>query len=65
MIRRVPLHKPDAAIRAIEADGGVILTGFSSVEDVQKVNADAAPFINAILADVNPPLYPASQPPNF
>lgn len=52
MARRVPLNDPATIIRYIEEDGGVILTGFSSIDDVQKVNADAAPFINAILEDV-------------
>ncbi|MCJ1404218.1 hypothetical protein MMC11_007443 [Xylographa trunciseda] len=51
MIQRVPLNEPGLVIRAIKEDGGVILTGFSSVEDVQKVNADAAPYINAIVDD--------------
>lgn len=52
MARRVPLNDPATIIRYIEEDGGVILTGFSSVADVQNVNADAAPYINAILEDV-------------
>lgn len=52
MARRVPLNDPATIIRYIEEDGGVILTGFSSIDDVQKVNADAAPYINAILEDV-------------
>lgn len=52
MARRVPLNDPATIIRCIEEDGGVILTGFSSIADVQKVNADAAPYINAILEDV-------------
>ncbi len=52
MARRVPLSDPATIIRYIEEDGGVILTGFSSVADVQNVNADAAPYINAILEDV-------------
>lgn len=52
MARRVPLDDPTTAIRYIEEDGGVILTGFSSIADVQTVNDDAAPFINAILEDV-------------
>lgn len=52
MARRVPLSDPATIIRYIEEDGGVILTGFSSVAHVQNVNADAAPYINAILDDV-------------
>lgn len=52
MARRVPINDPATVIRYIEEDGGVILTGFSSIADVQKVNADATPYINAILEDV-------------
>lgn len=52
MARRVSLHDPTAVIRYIEEDGGVILTGFASIADVQTVNADAAPYINAILENV-------------
>ncbi|MCJ1281397.1 hypothetical protein MMC26_000716 [Xylographa opegraphella] len=51
MIRRVPLDEPNAAIKIIQEDGGVILTGFSSIEEVLRVNADAAPFIDAIIND--------------
>ncbi|KAL8658897.1 MAG: hypothetical protein Q9202_007382 [Teloschistes flavicans] len=51
MARRVPLNDPDRAIQVIAEDGGVILTGFSSVEDVQKVNEDAAPFLEAFRAE--------------
>lgn len=53
MARRVPLNDPDRAIQVIAEDGGVILTGFSSVEDVQKVNEDAAPFLEAFRAEVS------------
>ena len=59
MVRRVPLADPDAVIQAIEEDGGVILTGFSSAEDVQRVNADAEPYINSIISDVNQHLTPS------
>ncbi|KAL9576390.1 MAG: hypothetical protein Q9212_007137 [Teloschistes hypoglaucus] len=51
MARRVPLNDPDRAIQVIAEDGGVILTGFSSVEDVQRVNEDAAPFLEAFRAE--------------
>jgi hypothetical protein len=40
MLQRVPLSSPDDAIRAIEADGGVILTGFTSPVAVNLVNSD-------------------------
>jgi len=54
MACRVSLQDPIAAIECLEADGGVILTGFSSLEDVEQVNADAAPFIDAIVDEVSP-----------
>lgn len=56
MARRVPLNDPERAIQVIEQDGGVILTGFSSIANVQEVNRDAAPFIAAFKADVSYPL---------
>ena len=52
MARRVPISETQKAIQAIEEDGGVILTGFSSVADVEKVSADAASFIDEILRKV-------------
>lgn len=57
MARRVPLHDVGTIIKIIERDGGVILTGFSSIADVEKVNRDAAPFITALKAEVSPQLY--------
>lgn len=56
MARRVPLHEADAAIRIIGEDGGVILTDFSSITDVETVNRDAAPFIAEIKAEVRSPV---------
>ena len=52
MAARIPLKNVDEAIQAIEADGGVILTGFSSKADVRTVNADAKPEIDAIVQEV-------------
>lgn len=52
MARRVSLSDTETAIKAIEQDGGVILTDFSSISDVEKVNQDALPFISAIKASV-------------
>lgn len=52
MARRVPVSDTKTAIQYIEEDGGVILTGFTSREDVEQVNADAEPYIRAILEDV-------------
>lgn len=40
MLQRVPLSSPEEAIKAIEADGGVILTGFTSLTAVAQVNSD-------------------------
>ena len=54
MARRVALHDPTTAIKYLREDGGVILTNFSTIDDLEKVNADAAPFIDAILKDVRP-----------
>lgn len=53
MARRVPLHDVQTAIKVIEEDGGVILTDFTSITDVEKVNSDAAPFLAAIKADMS------------
>lgn len=53
MARRVPLSNPDQAIRFLEEDGGVILTAFSCIEDVQRVTADSAPFIDEVVARVS------------
>ena len=58
MARRVPLHDIETAIKTIEQDGGVILTDFSSIADVEQVNKDAAPFIVAINAEVSPQAQP-------
>lgn len=52
MARSVPLSDTNTAIKYIEEDGGVILTGFTNRTDVEQVNADAEPYISAILKDV-------------
>ncbi len=52
MAQRVPLSSPEAAIAAIEADGGVILTGFASPGEIEQVNQDAKPYLEAIIKDV-------------
>ena len=54
MARRISLQDPVAAIECIERDGGVILTDFSSPDDVDRVSQDAAPYINAIVEEVDP-----------
>lgn len=66
MARRVSLNDPDLAIRIIEEDGGVILTDFTTTTLVEQVNADAAPYINAIVKEVidlsaSIDLYPFAQ----
>lgn len=53
MARRVPLHDTERVIEVIKEDGGVILTGFSSTTDIEKVNRDAAIFLKAIFQDVS------------
>ncbi len=63
MARRVPLHDVETAIKAIEQDGAVILTDFSSITDVEKVNSDAAPFIAAFKEEVSFSGLPLSQLP--
>ena len=62
MARRVPLNDVEKAIEIIEQDGGVILTGFSKIVDVEKVNSDAAPFITAIQAEVSSQVYLRTNP---
>lgn len=54
MPRRVPLQDTQRAIETIKEDGGVILTNFSSIADVEKVNYDAAPYLSEIKANVSP-----------
>jgi hypothetical protein len=61
MARRTPLTNPDRAIQILKEDGGVILTGFSSVSNVEKVNAEATPYIDAIVEDVTHPIATRSQ----
>lgn len=52
MARRAALSDIKTAIKIVEEDGGVILTGFSSCEDVERVNNDAAPYLKAIVENV-------------
>lgn len=53
MALRAPLNDPAAVIDCIKRDGGVILTEFSSATNVQKVNEDAAPYIDALVEEVH------------
>ena len=53
MARRVPLSRADEVIQRLKEDGGVIVTGFSSEADVQRVNADARPYIDKVAQDVS------------
>ena len=62
MARRVPLNDVEMAIKIIEQDGGVILTGFSEIVDVEKVNSDAAPYIAAIQQEVSSQVYSRADP---
>ena len=52
MVRRVDFKDTVAVIQTIKEDGGVIMTNFSSTEDVERVNADAAPYIQKAIDDV-------------
>ena len=54
MARRASLHDPTTVINYLEEDGGVILTDFTTIDDLEMVSADAAPYIDAILKDVSP-----------
>lgn len=56
MLQRVPLSSPEEAIQAIEKDGGVILTGFSSITAVTQVNGDIDPFMQEKVGDVKNPV---------
>ncbi|KAL9613646.1 MAG: hypothetical protein Q9167_001822 [Letrouitia subvulpina] len=49
MAQHVALSNVEAAIKYLEEDGGVILTGFTSQDDLERVNCDAEPHITAIL----------------
>ena len=53
MARRIALNDPESVIKAISEDGGVILTDFAIPLDVERVNNDAAPYIQAILKNVS------------
>lgn len=53
MARRAALHDTKSVIQILEEDGGVIVWGFSSAEDIYKVNADAEPYLKAIVDDVS------------
>ncbi|KAL8743397.1 MAG: hypothetical protein Q9190_004243 [Brigantiaea leucoxantha] len=54
MAHRVAFSDTEGAIRYIEEDGGVILTGFATENEVATVNADAAPYISAVAAETEP-----------
>ncbi|KAG9241335.1 hypothetical protein BJ878DRAFT_521215 [Calycina marina] len=51
MARRATLSDIDRVIQIVEEDGGVVIEGFSSPEDVEKVNEDVKPYLEAITAD--------------
>jgi hypothetical protein len=53
MARHASLKNPEMIIQILEEDGGVIVDDFSSVDDVYKVNADAAPYLKAIIEEVS------------
>ena len=52
MARRVSLQEPEKACKIVEEDGCCILTDFTSLEDLQQVNADAEPYLQAYHTEV-------------
>ncbi|KAL9011140.1 MAG: hypothetical protein Q9173_003992 [Seirophora scorigena] len=52
MACRIPITDVAKAIHCLEEDGGVILTGFATVEEVNTVNDDAAPYLEAIANEI-------------
>lgn len=56
MACRVPISDVAKAIDRLQEDGGVILTGFATPEEVARVNADAAPYLEAVAEEVQPSL---------
>lgn len=55
MARRVPVTNATQAINCLQEDGGVILSGFASAEEVITVNNDAAPYLATVAQEVQPP----------
>ena len=47
MARRASLARPEEAIKIVEQDGCVVLTDFTSLEDLDRVTADAEPFLQS------------------
>lgn len=45
-LRRVDFNDLDKVISTIEQDGGVILTGFTTLEVVAQVNSEVEPYLN-------------------
>lgn len=45
-LRRVPFHNPEDVIKVVEEDGCCIATGFTSLENLQKVNSDVEPYLS-------------------
>ncbi|KAL8753735.1 MAG: hypothetical protein Q9199_004833 [Rusavskia elegans] len=52
MACRVPVTDVAKAIQCLQADGGVILTGFASAVEVTAVNDDAAPYLEAVAKEI-------------
>lgn len=51
MLQRIPLSRPDEAIKAIEEDGGVILSDFTSLNDLDQVHQDVRGVMDARMRD--------------
>lgn len=46
-LQRVPFTDTEGLIKAVERDGGVIATGFTTTEVLDKVAADVVPYLEA------------------
>lgn len=55
MACHVPFNDVARAIHCLQEDGGVILTGFATPEEVTRVNEDAAPYLEAAAKEVPSP----------
>ena len=52
MAHRVPFANPSRVIETLEKYGGAILTGFCDPSEVETVNQDVKPYLDAIKEEV-------------
>lgn len=50
-LRKAPLNLPEKAIEVLEQDGGVIITGLASPEQLQQVYQDAGQVMESRMSD--------------